>query len=173
VKLSGGTILLLESLVRNFLEDPAHAAPRVGNDRWEWTPDQLRLAQTELECAWAELHAGAPAGRPAVSQPDADGCDLKPDPAAARTSADLMDAVRAFRAWAGNPSYRGMAAASGGRVGYTTLHAALQRNELPALYVIEAIISGCRGDFSDVAGFVSAWRRLTMPPRSPRLAVAS
>ncbi len=49
------------------------------------TVDQLRLAQIELERAEAEPHAtgGGRGTRRTASQPDADGCDLKPDPATA------------------------------------------------------------------------------------------
>jgi hypothetical protein len=104
------------------------------------------------------------------------GCDLKPDPSAAAPPADLLEAVEAFRAWAGNPSYRGMAAGFGLVVAHSTLHAALHREEVPNLGVLVAIITGCGGDSTDVAKFVSAWRRVSMPPGpqgSPRLAVAS
>ena len=47
--------------------------------------------------------------------PDADGYDLCPDPLKARTPAELVDALRRYRIWAGEPSFRDMAptAASG------------------------------------------------------------
>ena len=40
---------------------------------------------------------------------DAEGFDLRPDPLRARTAADFMAALRCYRAWAGDPSYRKMA----------------------------------------------------------------
>jgi hypothetical protein len=87
-----------------------------------------------------------------------------------------MDAVRSFRIWAGSPSYRGMAAGSSARVAHSTLYAALHRDDVPALSVLVAVVTGCGGDSADVDRFVSAWRRLALPPGSQaplRLSVAS
>jgi hypothetical protein len=142
----------------------APGAPAAGQQMW--TADQLWRVHAELKEAANDLRADRRRRplRPAVSQPDADGCDLKPDPALAHTPAALMDTVRAFRAWAGNPSYRSMAAAAGARIAHSTLHAALNSSELPDLFMLKAIITGCDGTAAEVAGFISAWRRLTMRP---------
>ena len=111
--------------------------------------------------------------RLAVAQPDADGCDLKPDPALARTPAALMDTLRAFRTWAWQPVLPGH-----GRHGRVrrfctrSCDAALNSSDLPDLFMMRVIITGCGGTSSDVARFTTAWRRVKMRPAAA-LAVAN
>jgi len=99
--------------------------------------------------------------RAAVS--DIAGENLRPDPAAAQSPAEVIEALRQFRAWAGRPSFRDMAARSGQRAGASTMWKALRAKELPArLEVIDAIVEGCGGSEQDRQRFATAWRRLTM-----------
>jgi hypothetical protein len=61
---------------------------------------ELAAARTELELATprlrrSELERKAPL--------DAEGYDLRPDPLAARTPAELIAALRLYRIWAGEP----------------------------------------------------------------------
>jgi hypothetical protein len=116
--------------------------------------------------------------RPRAAVSDIPGQNLRPDPAAAQDPAGLIEALRLFRIWSGNPSYRNMAARSGQRTGVSTMWKALRAKELPArLEVIEAIVEGCGGSEEDRQRFATAWRRLTMvtgaghvsPPGTPRL----
>ena len=107
---------------------------------------------------------------------DAAGQNLRPDPAAAQTPAELAALLRRFRAWAGNPSYRDMAQRADHRAAASTMCKVLHRGELPArLDVVDAIIEGCGGSEEDRQRFATAWRRLTMPadaeqaPPPPRL----
>jgi hypothetical protein len=94
---------------------------------------------------------------------DIPGENLRPDPAAAQNPAELIEALGRFRVWAGNPSYRDMAARSGQRIGVSTMWRALRGRELPLrLEVIDAIVEGCGGSEEDRQRFATAWRRLTM-----------
>jgi hypothetical protein len=118
---------------------------------------------------------GAPVRRP-VS--DIAGENLRPDPAPAQSPGELIEVLHQFRIWAGNPSYRNMAARSGQRAGGSTMWKALRGKELPArLEVIDAIVEGSGGSEEDRQRFATAWRRLTLgsaagrtlPPQPPRL----
>jgi hypothetical protein len=101
--------------------------------------------------------AGAP--RPL---PDTDGFDLRPDPFTARTPADLVACLRAYRAWAGQPSLRQIADRSGHVVSHTTVHAVLSAGALPGMRITVAIVAGCGGSQTDQQDFTTAWRRIAM-----------
>jgi hypothetical protein len=108
----------------------------------------------------------AASGSPAHDVP---GCDLRPDPSNARNSAELIEALRQFRTWAGNPSYRDMERACNGRPVASTMCRVLGRGQLPARFeVIDAIIIACGGEEEDRERFASAWRRLIMPGKDVR-----
>ncbi|HTU74042.1 MAG TPA: hypothetical protein VMG38_11045 [Trebonia sp.] len=98
-----------------------------------------------------------------LDTPDSDLC---PDPAAARTAAQFMDALRTYRTWAGQPSYRAMASVIKNQCSQqfaaSTLHAALTGSELPALPLVQAVITACGGNDAHQQIFTSAWRRITM-----------
>jgi hypothetical protein len=99
--------------------------------------------------------------------PDPPGQDLCPHPGSARTPAEFMDALRTYRTWAGEPSYRAMASViknqSSQHFASSTLHAALTGNDLPALQLVRAVITACGGTDAHEQMFTSAWRQLTMP----------
>jgi hypothetical protein len=105
--------------------------------------------------------AGTPA-RPPRAVADAPGHDLCPDPLTARTAAELTAALRRYRIWAGEPSYREMARLCGGKIGASTLNTALRSDELPALPVVLAVITACGGSEEDQRGFATAWRELRL-----------
>lgn len=86
--------------------------------------------------------------------------DLKPDPAAARTPAEYTAALRHFKAWSGDLSWRKIAARAGQKRVHSTLHSALRRDELPTLEVVTAIVIGCDGSEDDLRAFTSAWHRI-------------
>ena len=93
--------------------------------------------------------------------PDVPGQDQRPNPRKARTSAEFVEALRQFRIWAGNPSFRDMARNCDRQMGYSTMCAVLRKDELPRrLEAVEAIITGCGGSDEDRQRFASAWRRL-------------
>jgi hypothetical protein len=91
---------------------------------------------------------------------DASGFDLKPDPLAATTAAEFITAVRRYKAWSGDPSWRKMAAQAGQTVVHSTMHAAMHGDALPKFDVVRAIITGCGGDETDLKAFATAWRSI-------------
>lgn len=101
---------------------------------------------------------------PAV--PDTPGLDLCPDPGTAQNPAEYMEAFRRYRLWAGNMSYRALESVirnqRGQHFSSSTLHAALTSNDLPALALVQAVITALGGGDAHQQMFASAWRRLAM-----------
>jgi hypothetical protein len=127
--------------------------------------DRLRRARDTIVTQKNMINAFGAAGWPPVAPAaapveDVDGHDLKPDPLATRTPAELVEAMRRYREWAGNPSFRKMAAAARRRVGASTFCSLLRSNELPTLDVVIAFIIGCRGSEEDQQRFATAWRQI-------------
>lgn len=91
---------------------------------------------------------------------DAAGYDLKPNPLTATTTAEYLEALRKYRAWSGDPSWRAMAKRAGHAVVHSTMYAAMNGDTLPKLDVVRAIIIGCGGGEDDLTVFVTAWRRI-------------
>jgi hypothetical protein len=128
--------------------------------------EQTRARLLQDEAARAIEEAMATRERPALGPPaqDSPGCDLRPDPSSVRTAAELLEALRQFRIWAGNPSYRDMARARNGRPAASTMCRMLSGTELPARFeIIDSIIVACGGGDEDRERFATAWRRLVMP----------
>jgi hypothetical protein len=128
--------------------------------------EQARARVLQDEAARAFEEAVARRERPALGPPaqDSPGCDLRPDPTRVRTPAELINALREFRTWAGSPSYRDMARACNGRPVASTMCRMLSGTELPARFeVIDAIVIACGGREEDRERFATAWRRLIMP----------
>jgi hypothetical protein len=136
------------ALAREAAEEKEHA--RLLHD------EALRLLE-EARTRWERPVQGPPAQ-------DAPGCDLRPDPSGVRTPAELIEALRQFRTWAGNPSFRDMARACNGRPAASTMCRVLNRGELPTrLELVDAIITACGGEEEDRERFATAWRRLVLP----------
>jgi hypothetical protein len=91
---------------------------------------------------------------------DADGIDLKPDPLKATTPTEFVEALRQYKLWSGDPSWRTMAKRAGQAVVHSTMYAAMNGDTLPKLDVVKAIIVGCGGGEDDLSSFASAWRRI-------------
>jgi hypothetical protein len=91
---------------------------------------------------------------------DAEGFDLRPDPLDARTGAELVEMLRAYRIWAGQPSFRVIAARTWQKVGYSTLCTALGSTRLPSLDVVMAVIIGCGADEEYQRRWATAWRKI-------------
>lgn len=101
-----------------------------------------------------------------TAAPETPGLSLCPDPGNAKTAAEFMATLRNYRTWAGNPSYRAMQNVIKDRFSrpfaHSTIHAALTSDDLPALSMLQAIITACGGRDTHHQMFISAWRRLTM-----------
>jgi hypothetical protein len=92
--------------------------------------------------------------------------DLKPNPLAATNAAEFIDALWAYRAWSGEPSWRTMANRAHQVVVHSTIYAAMNGSTLPKLEVVRAIIIGCNGSQEDLQAFIAAWHRIS--PGKPR-----
>jgi hypothetical protein len=94
--------------------------------------------------------------------PDPDGLDLRPDPDRITTVAELLAAMRKYRAWAGNPSFRMLAARCRNHVSASVLCAALKGERLPRLEVVREFIGACGATAEYRERFDRAWRRLAL-----------
>jgi len=101
-------------------------------------------------------------GGPAISQQpsDASGSDLKPNPGAATTPGEFIEALCRYKAWSGAPSWRRMAARAGQEIVHSTMYAAMNGEVLPKFEVVRAIIIGCGGSEEDLDAFTRAWRQI-------------
>ena len=82
------------------------------------------------------------------------------DPAAIRTPAELITALRQLKAACPDASWRKMAARAGQRVVHSTMYAAMKGTALPKLEVVQAVVIGCGGSEADVVAFTAAWQRV-------------
>jgi len=109
-----------------------------------------------------------PAGEhPDQALPDVPGHEHCPDPLQAHTAAEFMAALRDFRAWAGDPSFRQMAQRADRRhrkASAATMCQALGSDELPRQEIVRAIVIGCGGTRDHEQAFVTAWRGLRLAP---------
>jgi hypothetical protein len=86
--------------------------------------------------------------------------DLRPEPLAAHTAAEFVAALRQFRIWSGEPSFRTMASRSNRPA--STLAAALNADALPPMETMIAIITGCNGSIEDQREYTTAWRQIRL-----------
>jgi hypothetical protein len=128
----------------------------------------VRLGQSEEGTGRHRLSANLPLSEQIG---DAEGFDLRPDPLAATTPEEYIDALWQYKAWSGDPSWRAMAKRAGQAVVYSTMYAAMNNKALPKLDVVKAIITGCGGGEDDLSAFVTAWRRISMGGRTRRPSV--
>lgn len=88
---------------------------------------------------------------------------LRPDPMTAPTKAMFADAMRAYRIWAGNPSYREMERRCAKKISYSTFRNMLNGSTIPAkLGHVETFVRVLGGTSEDLQRWASAWRRLAM-----------
>jgi hypothetical protein len=102
---------------------------------------------------------------------DLAGYELKPDPLAVTSAADLIRALREYKTWAGDLSLRNIARSCDHQVSPAAIclalgDAALERNELPRLPIVVAVVSACSSnDEGELATWATAWRMLRMNKR--------
>lgn len=94
---------------------------------------------------------------------------LAPDPLHASTPAEFTAALKRFRLWAGEPSFREMARHARPTVSPSTLATAGHAEQLPTLRVVAAFVTGCGGGPEELARFAAAWRRIRLSGRSRHL----
>jgi DNA-binding SARP family transcriptional activator len=99
---------------------------------------------------------------PAGAIPDASGYDTRPDPLAAKTPADFVEALNQLRKWAGNPPYRIMEERCGRAAASATICTALTGDRLPRLPIVLAIVAACYGEEEDRRAFTTSWRKIEM-----------
>jgi tetratricopeptide (TPR) repeat protein len=101
-----------------------------------------------------------------AGSPDGGG---RPDPGAAGTAAEFVDALRRLKNWAG-VGFRRLekaAAASGQVLPRSTITAALNRAALPREELVAALVRACGGDEEEVDRWVAARRRIAAEGPSP------
>lgn len=91
---------------------------------------------------------------------DPPGGDLRPDPDAIATPAQLAWALGAYRAWAGNVSFRTLAARCDHRVSAPAFQAMLKRGALPRLELVREFLLACGVHPGYLKQFVHAWHRV-------------
>jgi hypothetical protein len=120
--------------------------------------------QVYTQLAYSDQNQGRhrAAGGTAISQQpsDASGSGLKPNPGAATTPAEFIEALWRYKAWSGAPSWRRMATRAGQQIVHSTMYAAMNGEVLPKFEVVRAIIIGCGGSEEDLDSFTRAWRQI-------------
>jgi len=152
-------------------EAQARADPAAGDnhDRWLMSVADEAVSTSQMALESAHRAVTTRKARPLQQAiPDTDGYDLCPDPLIAQTPAELVDALRRYRLWAGEPSFRRMAASSRQRAAASTLCAALSGETLPTLDVVLGVVIGCGGSEDDQCRFATAWRRIRLGERGSR-----
>ncbi|HET7014065.1 MAG TPA: hypothetical protein VFI65_09145 [Streptosporangiaceae bacterium] len=105
--------------------------------------------------------SGGPTGGPASEQANgAPKTGRRPDPTAAGATSEFIASLWQFRAWAGDPSWRKIAARSHYKAVHSTIYSAMHGTTLPKLIVVKAIILGCGGNDDDLAAYCDAWWRI-------------
>ncbi|MDN3357349.1 hypothetical protein [Actinomadura sp. DC4] len=102
-----------------------------------------------------------PVTPPAI--PDLRGHDQRPDPLLADTPEGFVAAMRAYHAWAGNPSLREMERRCAKQISYSTFRTMLNGGSLPAkLASVETFVRVLGGTTEDLQRWATAWRRIAM-----------
>lgn len=102
--------------------------------------------------------------------PDLRGHDQRPDPLLARTPAGFVAAMRAYHAWAGNPSLREMERRCAKQISYSTFRTMLNADSIPAkLTSVQTFVRVLGGTTEDLQRWATAWRRIAMNDDTPDL----
>jgi hypothetical protein len=137
-------------------------SPKAAARPWWWSPSVMpspgcsRRSPRSRRTSPPRGPPLRPPGR--MATPEGTTCGRTRLPAGRRATSSRRSAASV--AWAGDPSFRAMAARSGQRVAASTLCAALGKDELPRQEVVLAVIAGCGGQEEDVRRYATAWRRI-------------
>jgi hypothetical protein len=128
---------------------------RTEGDRPE-TTEKPRTAEPD-----GAAQADPPFTPPAI--PDLRGHDQRPNPLRAETPARFVAAMRAYHAWAGNPSLREMERRCAKQISYSTFRTMLHSESIPAkLSSVEIFVRVLGGTAEDLQRWATAWRRIAM-----------
>jgi hypothetical protein len=128
---------------------------RTEGDRPE-TTEKPRTAEPD-----GAAQADPPFTPPAI--PDLRGHDQRPNPLRAETPARFVAAMRAYHAWAGNPSLREMERRCAKQISYSTFRTMLHSDSIPAkLSSVETFVRVLGGTAEDLQRWATAWRRIAM-----------
>jgi hypothetical protein len=95
--------------------------------------------------------------------PDLRGHDQRPNPLRAATPAKFVAMMRAYHAWAGNPSLREMERRCAKQISYSTFRTMLHSDSIPAkLSSVETFVRVLGGSAEDLQRWATAWRRIAM-----------
>lgn len=95
--------------------------------------------------------------------PDLRGHDQRPDPLRAETAVEFVAAMRAYHAWAGNPSLREMERRCAKQISYSTFRTMLHSESIPAkLTSVETFVRVLGGTTEDLQRWATAWRQIAM-----------
>ncbi|MEV5561244.1 helix-turn-helix transcriptional regulator [Nonomuraea wenchangensis] len=121
-------------------------------ERAHRTPRRRATARQTSTARGNPAAAPAPVQRPAPSTPD---------PWQANSAKEFVLALRELRAWSGQRSFYGVAAAMGTRLAKSTLYDALNpnREHMPPLEIVRAVVVACH---ADVETWTQAWQRLRL-----------
>ncbi len=134
------------------------AEPDPGTPHRPKAPDKATNA-THADRTTAE--PDLPFTPPAI--PDLRGHDQRPDPLLARTPERFVATMRAYHAWAGNPSLRQMERRCAKQISYSTFRTMLGGDSLPAkLSSVETFVRVLGGTAEDLQRWATAWRRIAM-----------
>lgn len=132
-------------------------------------PAPVSLALPTAPSAQRAVHRARGRKPPSSASPlappldDADGHDLRPDPLASTTPAELMKCARQFRIWAGNRGLRVMSLHIRHALSAQTLSILLRSDQLPRqMETMRLLIEACGGDVEYQKRFITAWRGFMM-----------
>jgi hypothetical protein len=136
---------------------------RVNRTDLDTTPAERGPQATEkvTEAEGPGTEPAPPFTPPAI--PDLRGHDQRPDPLRTDTPATFVAAMRAYHAWAGNPSLREMERRCAKQISYSTFRTMLHSDSIPAkLSSVETFVRVLGGTTEDLQRWATAWRRLAM-----------
>lgn len=144
---------------RRLLPDTSASASRPATvERAENKPP---AARAETDTTTEDVSATEPPYTPPAI-PDLHGHEQRPDPLLAKTPAKFVAAMRAYHAWAGNPSFREMERRCAKQISYSTFRNMLNSDAFPKLPSLEIFVKVLGGSPEDLQAWATAWRRIAM-----------
>lgn len=142
-------------------------------DRRRAEEAQRRELDAELERQQVHALTRSKKDSPPCAVPDAAGCAYKPNPLAAVTEQDFVQALRDLVMWAGNPGLREISRRCGGSPTHSSLSKLLSASTVPPKFApVRAFILALGLKEKDIEEWMTAWRGFVMPSSGTTLIVA-